>query len=556
MYSVNPCLTQDQVKNILKDTAEKVGGYNYQWNPDNLGQSLELGYGRINAFLAVQAAQGLNPYNLDLMIKDSSDDVGEEPNTTTQYMWTSTDIWIRNSDDDGLEHQNPEYHPTNPTYAYIKVKNNSCIPSNGTEAVTLNWPKAGSSLSWPASWDGLNYFPSPSPAPQPNIKFGDLVGTTTIPVLQPGQETIVKMRFIIPNPQNYSWFQGSDQWHFCLLARIEAAADPLTETTDLYTNVKNNNGIAWKNVTIVDVESNLIKGTIAVGNPSDIPRTFFLEFVVEDIETGKPIFEEAEVGIKMDTVLFDAWVRGGNQAAHLDNTAIENRKIVNGNNVILGNIAFNANEVGSLTLDFNFLTEELTEKPKFRYHIVQRDAVTNAIVGGETYEIKKKARSVFVAAAPDAKVDLHQPITIRAHDINEPAIYNWYDEQGVLIFEGKDLQIANAVAEKYKLEVIATTDGFKDYTEVEVSLKPSKLENITPNPATNNALVKYKLNGAQSAYLMVIDFYNNNSTVNNYILDINSTETNLNISTYLNGLYTVALIVNGVIVDAKTLIKH
>ena len=55
---------------------------------------------------------------------------------------------------------------------------------------------------------------------------------------------------------------------------------------------------------------------------------------------------------------------------------------------------------------------------------------------------------------------------------------------------------------------------------------------------------------------MVIDFYNNHSTASNYILDINSTETNLNISTYLNGLYTVALIVNGVIVDAKTLIKH
>ena len=556
MYSVNPCLTQEQVKNILRDTAEKVGGYNYQWNPDNPGHSLELGYGRANAFLAVQAAQGLNSYNLDLMIKDGIDDVGEEPNTTTQYMWASTDIWIRNNDDDGLEHQNPEYDSITPNYAYIRVKNKSCIPSNGDEILTFNWAKAGSSLSWPNSWNGQNYFPSPVPSPLPNIKLGDLIDTATIPVLQAGQETIIKIPFLVPNPQNYNWFQGWEQWHFCLLARIVATSDPLTETTDLYANVQNNNGIAWKNVTIVDVETNITDGTIAVGNPSDVPRTFFLEFVVEDVETGKPIFEEAEVGIKMDDVLFNAWERGGREAQLLESTIEEKRKIVKGNNVILDNISFNPNEVGSLTLDFNFLMKELTDKSKFKYHVVQRDAFTGNIIGGETYEIKKKSRSLFEANAPDKEVDLNQPITISAEDINEPAVYNWYDNQGVLVFQGKDLQIANAVAEKYKLEVISTVDGFKDYKEIEVSLKPSVLGSITPNPSSNNAIINYKINGANSAYLMVISLYGNNVTSNNYILDVNSSEINLNISNYPNGFYTVALIVDGEIADAKTLIKQ
>jgi hypothetical protein len=340
------------------------------------------------------------------------------------------------------------------------------------------------------------------------------------------------------------------------MARIEATTDPLTETSDLYANVQNNNGIAWKNVTIVDVEANVTTGTIAVGNPFNTPRTFFLEFVIEDLETGKPIFEEAEVGVKMDDVLFNAWERGGKEAQLLDPTLEDKRKIVKGNNVILDNIAFNPNEVGSLTLDFNFLTKELTDKPKFKYHVVQRDAISGNIIGGETYEIKKKTRNIFEAIAPDKEADLNQAITISAEDINEPAIYNWYNNEGNLIYQGKDLQIANAIAEKYRLEVIATTDGYKDYREVEVTLKPSTLENISPNPASNNVIVSYKLNGASSAYLMVIGYYGSNGTSNNYILDVNSSEANLNVSNYASGFYTVALVVNGEIVDAKTLIKQ
>jgi hypothetical protein len=145
---------------------------------------------------------------------------------------------------------------------------------------------------------------------------------------------------------------------------------------------------------------------------------------------------------------------------------------------------------------------------------------------------------------------------VSADDINEPAIYNWYDEQGNLIYTGKDLQIANAVAEKYKLEVISTIDGFKDYTEIEVKLKPSSIESISPNPSNSNTTIAYKLNGANSAYLMVISLYGGSVTSNNYILDVNANEINLNVSNYTNAIYTVALVVDGIITDAKTLIKQ
>ena len=153
-------------------------------------------------------------------------------------------------------------------------------------------------------------------------------------------------------------------------------------------------------------------------------------------------------------------------------------------------------------------------------------------------------------------VDINEPIVINATEISEPAIYNWYDTQGNLIFTGKDLTIATQVATKYKLEVIANVDGFKDYSEVEVIIKPSTINSISPNPASNNVTITYKLNIVNSAYLMILGSYGTTGTSNNYILEPNSSETNINISNYPNGFYTVALVCNGQIIDAKTLVKQ
>ena len=53
VLSINPGLTQQQVFNLITGSADKVGGYAY-----NYGQSNELGYGRVNAYQAVQQACG------------------------------------------------------------------------------------------------------------------------------------------------------------------------------------------------------------------------------------------------------------------------------------------------------------------------------------------------------------------------------------------------------------------------------------------------------------------------------------------------------------------
>ena len=59
MLSVYPNLEEAEIRQILKDTADKVGGYDYDWNPSMPGHSRELGYGRVNAQAAVEAVDGM-----------------------------------------------------------------------------------------------------------------------------------------------------------------------------------------------------------------------------------------------------------------------------------------------------------------------------------------------------------------------------------------------------------------------------------------------------------------------------------------------------------------
>jgi len=551
ILAINPSLTPNEVRDILLSTTDATI-YDIPENQPYIGL---LGTGRLNVYRAVKTAKCLldnvaNP-QLDLYLRNSKTDLAVEPDNETEFMWYSNDIWVRNQSD-GIyvkEHQNPEYDPNNPNYVYVRVRNTSCATSSGNEQLKLYWSKANTSLAWPQHWDGSLFIEG--------VSMGDEVATLNIPALEPGQETIIEYEWNVPNPDDYIDI-NSNPWHFCLLARMVSPNDPMTftEVSSINSNVKNNNNIIWKNMTVVDILPNInseIGGVVAVGNPNNAAHTYKLEFVKEQDEQGKAIYEEAEVTIEMDDVLYNAWLAGGESGSNIKATKNVKKKIVTGNNVILDNIQFAPNEIGTLYLTFNFLTKELTDKEEFTYHVIQRDAATNEIIGGETYKVTKVIENTFSASAGnDKQIEINETVTISAEEINGAAIYNWYDDEGNLIYTGKDLTVSPNVTKTYQLEIITDTDGYKDYDEIEVTVNPYSIQSLTPNPASNQVLVNYKAQNASSAYIMITSTAN--GTSNNYILNTNELDLNIDISSYQQGVYAVALVCNGVIVDAKNLI--
>ncbi len=312
----------------------------YAWKTTGDADKIEWGTARYNA-QNTGAYESLN--QMDLMVKDSPADTGVEPNTVTQRFWESEDIWIRNHDDGDTQHENPEYHPTNPVYVYVRVTNRGNVASTAQEKLHLYWANSNTDLSWETPWTGQYNNPNGSVG-------GGEIGVADIPILQPGEQGIVKIEWHIPDVANYDQ-SPAGTWHFCLLARIVSPNDQMTftETTDLPANVANNNNIAWKNVTVIDVDPNLphniLTGTVVVSNWSDSSHLYYLELIKDDSESGNPIFDEAEVKLKMGPNLYEAWVRGGKIAEELESTADDKKKIVKGDNVLLDNLAFNPKEL-------------------------------------------------------------------------------------------------------------------------------------------------------------------------------------------------------------------
>lgn len=78
----------------------------------------------------------------------------------------------------------------------------------------------------------------------------------TVPVLQAGQAAILQIPWYPPNPQNFT-AGGASRQSFALLARIETATAPpfgmtSPEGSAVATNIRNNNKIARRNVTVQD----------------------------------------------------------------------------------------------------------------------------------------------------------------------------------------------------------------------------------------------------------------------------------------------------------------
>lgn len=561
IYSINPNFTAPQVKSIIESTTDDI--YYIPYNQDFIG---ELGTGRINAFHAVMKAKCMTDPNfrteLDLAMQNTLDDRFAEPDNHVQPFWHSPDIWVRTKDelyDNGFlikEHENPEYDPSDPNYVFVRITNNSCVTSSPQDEVHLYWSKANSSLGWPEHWDGTLY--------EQGVLMGDEIGYQSIPPLEPGASIVLQFPWYVPNPDDYIGI-NPNPWHFCLLARIVSEDDPMTfpEVNNLKQNIKSNNNIVMRNTTIVNVvpDSNdpvPVGGVVAVGNPFETAKSFDLVFSLDENEVGSLLYEEAEVAVTMDSTIYNAWNSTGKVLQNFSSStgAVTTKIVVNGDDAVVENIPLLAGELGTIHVTFNFLTDELTGKRKYIYHLSQIDRSNGEVIGGETFEVIKEERTAFDAdAGSDDEVNKNQSITLSASMIAEDAIYNWYDSDGNLIYTGSDMTITPAMTETYKLEVISTVDGFKDYDDVTVTVLPFSIQSLDPNPTGSLVNVTYDTYGAGSAYLMVIDL-SSGVSINNYILDVIENSTTLDVSSYANGLYGIILIADGENMNSLTLVKQ
>ncbi len=506
---------------------------------------------------------------VDLYMKDtpkvveSERDRGEEPNIDTDPMWLSEDIWVHNQINDGgadQEHQNPDHHTEGGTnFVYVRVRNRGYEASAPGVPLRLYWAKAATALAWPSFWNGS--------ITDPALMGEEIQAGHVLPSIPAGGSHIEVFEWNAPNPADYNAvgtnpiFWANEPWHFCLLARIETETTApfgmtFPETADLNGNVNQNNNIIWKNISVIDIagmagggggwaDDKLVGASVLTGDAWGHGGRFNLVFKNPDHYKGNPVTAEAEVRVTLDQPLWEAWQASGGQMENMSISREDRHQlIVTGSPAKLRNIYYPAGKRWLAHVSFNFLAKQLSGQPLFDFDFIQTDESERA-VGGERYHVIVPGKEGFYAdAGPDKNVSPNTAVNLSAYTVDEAAIYNWYDPQGELIYTGKDMTVSPEITSKYKLEVIAESDGVKDYDEVEVKVKEHEVTNIAPNPATGNTIITYRLTNATSAYLILTMPY---SGVNNqYILNVANDQVQLNVNDLPPGTYSLILVVDGI----------
>lgn len=513
----------------------------------------------------------------DLYVSDLSNDNGAEPTTSSDILWLSPEIWVCNSInlDCDVPGEPIEYSGSgSEAQVNFNVRNRGCKVYNPTEDGVGNvyWAKAGTGLEWPDSWNGNTFGGGPLQGDFIEaVPLNALIDRTNLDGVS------FSANWALEDPSSYSDITNynDEVEHFCLLVALNTVSDPYQMLDNiswpLFYNVKESNNVAWKNLSILDVSSgsnlgettstDVVRGgEVIIGNNSNQARPIKLKFEVASTEVGNPITAEAELRVTLHDSLWAKWVSGGQLGDQIQVHDASKRQIrVLGSGATLSGISLDTNEHFGLYLSVNYLTSQRSAKEFFTLHLshVLNDS-TQKIIGGETYLFRADAnRNLFEAnAGSDIEVLVGETFENKGSTIGESAIFNWYNQQGNRIYTGiTRTDSASATgSEQLTLEVISTTDGYKDYDQVTVSRILGKITSLVPNPINSGTLaIGYKVsNTVSNPKIRLINISTQSFTEHNVTTGTGTL--NVNVAGYSSGAYSVVLLGNSQSIDDELLI--
>jgi hypothetical protein len=322
-----------------------------------------------------------------LYLKDTPGDYGYEPNPDTGPMWISSDIWVRNSQDDANyshagQHQNPEYRSPalgQPSWIYVRVRNRGCSALPSTGILNVYAAGAATGLSWPSAW--TTNVPSGG-----QRTLGEITGFNMPPItvtLSGNAETIVGIPWYPPDPSSGQATGG----HVCILARLTPGI-ATAETSDIYWNVRNNNNVIWKNLTVVDLWPG-VQGPfqVKVFHDADSSKTVRLTFGAPAEELADSLLDHVRIDVDLGQTLTAAWRRNAFRGTGLEQIGETLFRITSDS--AWAELMLRPKEGGSIGFSFSRTDSSAPTRSSYNFDLVHLvpagDSAAPRIVGGERY---------------------------------------------------------------------------------------------------------------------------------------------------------------------------
>jgi hypothetical protein len=340
------------------------------------------------------------PASTGAFIRDSEEDIGDQPNNQTaaalsSMFWLSSDIWNRVTDDEQPWHQNPQTGSTNTIY--VKVTNNSC--DDITDAtLKVYFSKASTGLQWDLNW--IN-FTGASFGCSPSVMYGDeITYSPAITTFPKNSETVVKVNWSPPDPTDYACGPGTGELgHFCILAHFDANTtapyDPLgTLSTSVWQNAFENNNVAWKNMEVVAPPGlkPMVKpvGNTLITNINGDSSTYVrLRFFSRKDNNDQTIYDYATMRLWFTKQLIQSWKDGGKRG---EGIVLVNDSVVQltAPDTYMDNIFMNYQETQAVGVQINALKNPYgLAEDAFKFDVIQYAANDTVPEGGERFLIQK-----------------------------------------------------------------------------------------------------------------------------------------------------------------------
>ncbi len=481
--------------------------------------------------------------SVDLYIKDNVADTGKEPNVTTDIFWDSSDVWIRNFDDNIEIHENPYYASDHfASIVYVRVTNRGKKRFDGTNRwVHVNWAQASTGLTVKA-WKGRELYNNLY------VTGGSLI-PASIPALDPGESDIVKLPWALPI-QLMSEDTSSESHHFCLLVRILDIhyIDEYHESDPGWFDIKGRNDFVQKNVSVIKRTEITSSTNVFVRNMENIPHRYSLEIRPRQ-ETDNQIFNKAKVEMSMSNPILRAWERGGYQSRNLSYIpATDSLKVTfTSSNSRMENISLYSDEFEKVSLKFDFHTAT-PFGTTYTLDLIQRDE-NGKIVGGET----------FVVEAP--LIPISGPIEINPIEIGDGNIRleanldgteqltEWTDVNGSIIGNENSVVVSPTLQNNtYSLKVLSS-EG--ELATESITLEPANgIKSATPTTSVNDFIdIEFDNEVSSSNSLISVSSVANGLTVLNMPLPTGAKIVRMDTSSLGSGIYVLSYIVDGQVAD-------
>ncbi len=543
VLSANPDLTGQQVRDIIESTAQQVGDYGYQDEPSRPDWNEYVGYGLVDAHAAVLAAQAtLSP---KLLIRDDIRDDGIEPNPNG-YSGRSPDIWLEDAYGNPLTSP-----PSNPSCVLaVRIHNKGPVASDGTDRLHLYWSRVSLGSAYPGSWDGSQSFACSNGG---TLLKGDRITPIRgllIPSIPAQGSRVVRTPFTIPEENCIpAGSQSITEWGLGILAHINHLNydDPsvLSPSTSAFVERFNRAAVNW------DCYN---------------PYSHFSLFSIDPVWHGPvslsitqpeegAINDYAEVYASLSPGLMELWEEYGADGIGFEPQ--EDGKLLLTSEVAELHFSQPLPETESLYFietEVHFISDIIPQTNEFEVDIAVLDENREMLDKTILTAIRSEAR-YFEALVENSNDEVmkNESVTLTARSIGEEATYTWYDANGNMVGDSREITIAPATTQSYTLEVQAVADAYKSYDSLGVAVKEGIITYITPNPANTQVTVGYALSEEINAASLVF-ISSMGVTAASYPLTIGAESKEVQLSGFTSGYYTVNLISGGKVLDSKVLI--